>query len=146
VCEKASSPVVCRYQFVYVLARLGAIYNIFINLYCNLINMAKGEKPKDEIWALRKAITRPNYAVMELLLKKSPRTTRELYSVLEKKFTRKTLIITLRELSLNLNVIQPTHIRTENGYGLGYRLNPKVKDVVKNVQKLASTIESIIQE
>ncbi|MCL4379840.1 hypothetical protein M1589_04855 [Candidatus Marsarchaeota archaeon] len=108
--------------------------------------MAKGEKPKDEIWALRKAITRPNYAVMELLLKKSPRTTRELYSVLEKKFTRKTLIITLRELSLNLNVIQPTHIRTENGYGLGYRLNPKVKDVVKNVQKLASTIESIIQE
>jgi len=108
--------------------------------------MVKGEKPKDEIWALRKAITRPNYAVMELLLKKSPRTTRELYSVLEKRFTRKTLIITLRELSLNLNVIQPTHIRTENGYGLGYRLNPKMKDVVKGVQKLSSVIETIIQE
>ncbi len=108
--------------------------------------MAKGEKPKDEIWALRKAITRPNYAVMELLLKKSPRTTRELYQVLEKRFTRKTLIITLRELSLDLNVIQPTHIRTEKGYGLGYRLNPKMKDVVKSVQKLAGIIESVIQE
>ncbi len=108
--------------------------------------MAKGEKPKDEIWALRKAITRPNYAVMELLLKKSPRTTRELYSVLEKRFTRKTLIITLRELSLDFNVIQPTHIRTEKGYGLGYRLNPKMKDVVKSVQRLAGIIESVIQE
>jgi hypothetical protein len=108
--------------------------------------MAKGEKPKDEIWALRKAISRPNYAVMELLLQKSPRTTRELYSILEKKFTRKTLIITLRELSLDLNVIQPTHIRTEKGYGLGYRLNPKMKDVVKGVQKLSKIIESVIQE
>lgn len=108
--------------------------------------MVVGEKPKDDIWALRKAITRPNYAVMELLLKKSPRTTKELYSVLEKKFTRKTLIITLRELSLDLNVIQPTHIRTEKGYGLGYRLNPKMKDVVKGVQKLASVIESVIQK
>lgn len=94
----------------------------------------------------RKAITRPNYAVMELLLKKSPRTTKELYSVLEKKFTRKTLIITLRELSLDLNVIQPTHIRTEKGYGLGYRLNPKMKDVVKGVQKLTNVIESVIQK
>ncbi|MCL4389353.1 MAG: hypothetical protein M1528_01745 [Candidatus Marsarchaeota archaeon] len=108
--------------------------------------MVAGEKPKDEIWALRKAITRPNYAVMELLLKKSPRTTKELYSVLEKKFTRKTLIITLRELSLDLNVIQPTHIRTEKGYGLGYRLNPEIKDVVKGVQKLSAIIESIIQK
>jgi len=69
--------------------------------------MPKRENDKDEIWALRKIISRPNYAVIALLLQKSPRTTRELYSVLEKKFTRKTLIITLRELSLDLNVIQP---------------------------------------
>ena len=108
--------------------------------------MVEKEKPKDEIWILRKALSRPNYAVMTLLLSKSPRTTRELYSILEKKFTRKTLIITLRELSLDLNVIQPTHIRTEKGYGLGYRLNPKMKDVVKGVQKLSTIIESIIQE
>ena len=101
------------------------------------------EVDKDEIWALRKALSRPNYAVMELLLKKSPRTTRELYAILEKRFTRKTLIITLRELSLDLNVIQPTHIRTEKGYGLGYRLNPRVKDVVKNVQKFSKIVESV---
>jgi hypothetical protein len=107
--------------------------------------MAKREKDKDEVWALRKVLSRPNYAVMALLLQKSPRTTRELYAVLEKKFTRKTLIITLRELSLDLNVIQPTHIRTEKGYGLGYRLNPRIKDIVKSVQKFSKTIENIRQ-
>src|SRR5208283_2843047 len=105
--------------------------------------MVKKERDKDEIWAFRKVISRPNYAVMNLLLQKSPRTTRELYSVLEKKFTRKTLIITLRELSLDLNVIQPTHIRTDKGYGLGYRLNPKVKEIAKSVQKFSRTIEGI---
>jgi hypothetical protein len=105
--------------------------------------MPKRENDKDEIWALRKIISRPNYAVMALLLQKSPRTTRELYAVLEKKFTRKTLIITLRELSLDLNVIQPTHIRTDKGYGLGYRLNPKVKEIAKSVQKFSRTIEGI---
>lgn len=107
--------------------------------------MAKREKDKDEVWALRKVLSRPNYAVMSLLLQKSPRTTRELYAVLEKKFTRKTLIITLRELSLDLNVIQPTHIRTEKGYGLGYRLNPRIKEIAKNVQKFSKTIENIRQ-
>lgn len=105
--------------------------------------MAKKAKELDAIWALRKVISRPNYAVMELLLMKSPRTTRELYAVLEKKFTRKTLIITLRELSLDLNVIQPTHIRTNNGYGLGYRLNPKMKEIIKGVKKFSKIIEKI---
>jgi len=105
--------------------------------------MARGEKDSDEIWAFRKVISRPNYAVLKLLLEKSPRTTKELYSILEKKFTRKTLIITLRSLSMNLNAIQPTHIRTEKGYGLGYKLNPKVKDIVKNVQKYSKVIDSI---
>jgi hypothetical protein len=105
--------------------------------------MVKKEKLKDEIWALRKAISRPNYAVMELLMQKSPRTTRELYAILEKKFTRKTLIITLRELSLGLNIIQPTHIRTDKGYGLGYRLNPKVKDIIKGVQKFSKVLENV---
>ncbi len=105
--------------------------------------MTKKNIETDEIWALRKMLTRPNYAVVELLLRKSPRTTRELYSLLEKKFTRKTLILTLRELALDLNVIQPTHIRTDKGYGLGYRLNPRVKDIVKNVQKYSKVIESV---
>lgn len=107
--------------------------------------MPKREKDKDDVWALRKVLSRPNYAVMTLLLQKSPRTTRELYAILEKKFTRKTLIITLRELSLDLNVIQPTHIRTEKGYGLGYRLNPKLKEITKSVQKFSRTIENIRQ-
>ncbi|MEM3202420.1 MAG: hypothetical protein QXY21_02005 [Candidatus Micrarchaeaceae archaeon] len=100
---------------------------------------------KDESWALRKILSRPNFAVMDLLLKKSPRTTKEIYTLLEKKFTRKTLIITLRELSLDLNIIQPTHMRVENGYGLGYKLNPKVKEVVKEIYKLEKTIEDIIK-
>ena len=105
--------------------------------------MVKRANEKDEIWALRKVLSKPNFAVMNLLLQKSPRTTRELYSVLEKKFTRKTLILTLRELSLDLNVMQPTHIRTEKGYGLGYKLNPKVKDIVKSVQKFSKVIENV---
>lgn len=105
--------------------------------------MSKKENEKDEIWALRKILSRPNYAVIALLLQKSPRTTRELYAILEKKFTRKTLIITLRELSLDLNVIQPTHIRTDKGYGLGYRLNPKVKEIAKSVQRFSRIVESI---
>src|SRR5271169_728075 len=105
--------------------------------------MTKKEKDKDDVWALRKVLSRPNYAVMALLLQKSPRTTRELYAILEKKFTRKTLIITLRELSLDLNVIQPTHIRTNSGYGLGYRLNPKMKDIIKGVTKFSKIVEKI---
>lgn len=105
--------------------------------------MARNDKKDlDSIWALRKVLSRPNYAVMELLLQKSPRTTKELYSILEKRFTRKTLIITLRELSLDLNVIQPTHIRTPNGYGLGYKLNPKVKNIIRSAKKFSKTIES----
>ncbi|MGC8567949.1 MAG: hypothetical protein ACP5RP_01080 [Candidatus Micrarchaeia archaeon] len=105
--------------------------------------MPKIEKEQDSIWALRKMITKPNYAIIELLLDRSPRTTRELYTILENRFTRKTLILTLRELALDLNVIQPTHMRTEKGYGLGYKLNPKVRDIVKDLQKYSKTIEKI---
>jgi len=104
--------------------------------------MMRKEKAQDSIWALRKAMSRPNYAVLELLLVKSPRTTRELYSVLEKKFTRKTLILTLRELSLDLNVIQPTHIRTDIGYSLGYKLNQKIKEVKLGIKKFSKIIEN----
>ncbi len=105
--------------------------------------MAGKEKEKDGIWLIRKLMSRPNYAVLKLLMEKSPRTTRELYAVLGKKFTRKTLIITLRDLSLELNVLQPTHIRTERGYGLGYNINPKLKDIVKSVEKFEHTVEDI---
>jgi hypothetical protein len=105
--------------------------------------MAQREKEKDEIWKIRKLLSRPNYAVLKLLMEKSPRTTRELYSLLGKKFTRKTLIITLRELSMRLNVLQPTHIRTDRGYGLGYGINPKLKDMIKSVEKFERTVEGI---
>ena len=43
-------------------------------------------------------------------------------------------------------MIQPTHIRTEKGYGLGYRLNPKMKGVIKTLQKLSDSVESVIEE
>ncbi len=105
--------------------------------------MAKVEKDNDEIWLIRKILSKPNYAVLDLLMVKSPRTTRELYTLLGKKFTRKTLIITLRSLSMNLNVLQPTHIRTERGYDLGYNINPKLKEVVKYMKKFEKTVENI---
>src|SRR5271167_565613 len=108
-----------------------------------VIFMPKVERDNDEIWLVRKILSKPNYAVLKLLMVKSPRTTRELYTILGKKFTRKTLIITLRNLSMNLNVLQPTHIRTERGYDLGYNINPKLKDIVKSVEKFERTVENI---
>ncbi|MBU6392247.1 MAG: hypothetical protein KGI00_02145 [Candidatus Micrarchaeota archaeon] len=105
--------------------------------------MSRREKDNDEIWLIRKLLSKPNYAVLKLLMVKSPRTTRELYTILGKKFTRKTLIITLRNLSMNLSVLQPTHIRTERGYDLGYNINPKLKDVIKSVEKFERIVDSI---
>ncbi|MGC8676362.1 MAG: hypothetical protein ACP5T3_02495 [Candidatus Micrarchaeia archaeon] len=102
------------------------------------------QKENDEIWLLRKLLSRPNYAVLKLLLSKSPRTTRELYYILGKKFTRKTLIITLRTLSINYNALQPTHIRTDRGYDLGYDLNAKLKEVVKSIDKLEKIAEEAV--
>ena len=107
--------------------------------------MARKERGEDEIWMLRKLMSRPNFAVLKLLMAKSPRTTRELYVVLGKSFTRKTLIITLRNLSMNLNVLQPTHIRTEHGYDLGYGINPKLKEVIKLVEKCEGMVRSASQ-
>lgn len=105
--------------------------------------MPKIERDNDEIWLIRKILSKPNYAVLKLLMVKSPRTTRELYTVLGKKFTRKTLIITLRNLSMSMNVLQPTHIRTERGYDLGYNINPRLKEVVKSVEKFEKVVENI---
>src|SRR5271157_2905983 len=105
--------------------------------------MARKETGEDEIWMLRKVMSRPNFAVLKLLMAKSPRTTRELYAVLGKSFTRKTLIITLRNLSMNLNVLQPTHIRTERGYDLGYGINPRLKEVIKSVEKCEGIVRGV---
>ncbi len=102
--------------------------------------MPKKEK-EDEIWLIRKLLSRPNYAVLKLLMVKSPRTTRELYTMLGKTFTRKTLILTLRSLSMVLNVLQPTHIRTERGYDLGYNINPKLKEIIKSIERFEKAIE-----
>lgn len=106
-------------------------------------SMAKKERKDDEIWLMRKLLSKPNYAVLKLLMVKSPRTTRELYSLLGKSFTRKTLILTLRNLSMTLNILQPTHIRTERGYDLGYNINPKLKEIIKTLEKHEKSVESI---
>ncbi|MEM3638854.1 MAG: hypothetical protein QXM58_00895 [Candidatus Micrarchaeaceae archaeon] len=100
-------------------------------------------KDDDEIWLLRKIISRPNYALLRLLMEKSPRSTKEIYVILGKKFTRKTLIISLRELSMNFNVIKPAHIRTERGYGLGYSIDPALKGIIKNLEKFEKSIEGM---
>src|SRR5271157_453519 len=115
------------------------------NLVYKINDMARKERGEDEIWMLRKLMSRPNFAVLKLLMAKSPRTTRELYVVLGKSFTRKTLIITLRNLSMNLNVLQPTHIRTEHGYDLGYGINPKLKEVIKLIEKCEGMVRSASQ-
>ncbi|MGC8538658.1 MAG: hypothetical protein ACP5MK_02205 [Candidatus Micrarchaeia archaeon] len=104
------------------------------------------EKNRDNIWLVRKLLSRPNYAVIKLLIEKSPRTVKELYAVLGKKFTRKTLILTLRSLSIELNVLQPVHIRTESGYGLGYNIDPKIKEIVKSVEKFEKTMEALAEK
>ena len=103
--------------------------------------MPKKEREEDEIWLVRKLMSRPNYAVLKLLMVKSPRTTRELYTILGKSFTRKTLILTLRSLSMVINALQPTHIRTERGYDLGYNINPKLKEIVKTIERHEKIIE-----
>jgi hypothetical protein len=103
--------------------------------------MAKREKDDDGVWMIRKLLSKPNYAVLKLLMIKSPRTTRELYTLLGKSFTRKTLILTLRNLSMNLNILQPTHIRTERGYDLGYNINPKLKEIIKALEKFEKAVE-----
>ncbi|MGC9037177.1 MAG: hypothetical protein ACP5GD_01125 [Candidatus Micrarchaeia archaeon] len=102
------------------------------------------KQEEDELWLLRKVLSRPNYAVLKLLLSKSPRTTHELYTILGKQFTRKTLIIALRTLSINYNILQPTHIRTERGYDLGYSINEKIKNVIKEAEKLEKIAEQAI--
>ena len=107
--------------------------------------ISKKSKDEDDIWLIRKLLSKPNYAVLKLLMVKSPRTTRELYTMLGKSFTRKTLILTLRNLSMHLNVLQPTHIRTERGYDLGYNINPKMKEVIKVFQKQEKIAESITE-
>src|SRR5271155_2013615 len=107
------------------------------------VNIQRRGKEEDEIWLMRKLLSKPNYAVLKLLMVKSPRTTRELYTMLGKSFTRKTLILTLRNLSMHLNVLQPTHIRTERGYDLGYNINPKLKEIVKSVEKFEKVVENI---
>ncbi len=122
-----------EYRFIYIGEQLILGYSI----------MPKVERDNDEIWLIRKILSKPNYAVLKLLMVKSPRTTRELYTVLGKKFTRKTLIITLRNLSMSMNVLQPTHIRTERGYDLGYNINPRLKEVVKSVEKFERVVETI---
>ncbi len=106
-------------------------------------NIAKRDKEEDEVWLMRKLLSKPNYAVIKLLMVKSPRTTRELYVLLGKSFTRKTLILTLRNLSMHLNVLQPTHIRTERGYDLGYNIHPKLKEIVKTFEKHEKIAESV---
>ena len=42
-----------------------------------------------------------------------------------------------------MNVLQPTHIRTERGYDLGYNINPRLKEVVKSVEKFERVVETI---
>ncbi|BCS90548.1 MAG: hypothetical protein ARM1_0005 [Candidatus Micrarchaeota archaeon] len=100
-------------------------------------------KDSDGLEYLREIITKPNYAILALLREKSPRTTKEIYRELADKFTRKTLIISLRKLTLELNVIQPTHIRTPTCYTLGYKINPEVVSMLNTLEDFSRKIKKI---
>ena len=62
---------------------------------------------KDDIESVRKLLTHPNWAMLKLLADGKPRTKKEIYAELGKKFTRKTLIISLHTLSVELGALKP---------------------------------------
>lgn len=101
------------------------------------------ERAKDEIWKLRKVLSPPCFAVLKMMAIKSPRTTRELYDELGRKFTRKTLILTIRSLSLDMSVIKAEHIRDNRGYIIGYSMTTEVIEVVRDARKLEKLLESL---
>ena len=67
-------------------------------------------KRKDGVWRVRETLTVPDWALVELFSDGKPRTARQAYAALGKQFTRKTLIRSLRMLSMELRVLEPQHI------------------------------------
>lgn len=101
---------------------------------------------EDEVYLVRKLITRPNWAVIRLLSDGVPRTNRQIYKALGKRFTRKTLISSLRTLALELKVLAPQHIAGVAGYEVGYALPEDMRVLVKDLERLQKLVGKLSKE
>ena len=98
-------------------------------------------KRRDGAWMARELTTEPNWAIVELLMKGKPVTCRGIYSALGKRFTRKTLIRSIRVLSLEIKAMLPQHVKGGTGYDIGYYLSPEAMEFAKQVAKYQSAAE-----
>jgi len=98
-------------------------------------------KRKDGVWRVRETLTVPDWALVELFSDGKPRTSRQAYAALGKQFTRKTLIRSLRMLSMELRVLEPQHMGTQKGYEVGYTLAKPVQESIAYLKRLNSQLE-----
>ena len=98
-------------------------------------------KRKDSTWRVRELLTVPDWAVVEFCADGKPRTAKQIYSALGRSLTRKTLIRSLRTLSVELKVLEPQHVQTKKGYAVGFSLSPHVRDAMPFLRKLNVQLE-----
>jgi hypothetical protein len=98
-------------------------------------------KRKDSVWRVRELLTVPNWAVVELLSDGKSKTNREIYAALGKQFTRKTLIASIRTLSLEIGALQPQHVKGMKGYEVAYSLSKPVAESISFFKSLNAKLE-----
>lgn len=102
------------------------------------------DEDRDDAWAVRAILTRPNWAIIQLILQKGSLTARKIYSELGTEFTRKTLIGSLQTLSLETHALLPKHVKGKTGFEISYDLNPSIlafAEEIKRVQKAVTKKE-----
>jgi DNA-binding PadR family transcriptional regulator len=100
---------------------------------------------KDEVWMVRKAMSPPNFAVLDFLSTRAFSSGIDLYHELTKKFTRKTIIASLATLS-TLKLIEPYPIKSTAGYRIGYKISEIGKQLVEEVKEISKKIEKEAQK
>jgi len=100
-----------------------------------------GRKGKDGVWIARELATRPNWAIVQLLMDGRPRTSRQIYSALGRQFTRKTLIRSIRVLSLEIKALAPQHLKGGSGFEVGYSLAPEVLGIAQELLRFQKAAE-----
>jgi len=98
-------------------------------------------KRKDDVWRVRELLTVPNWAVVSLLSDGKPKTSRQIYAALGKQLTRKTLIRSMKTLSLELNALEPQHLKGARGYEVGYTLSRPVMENIAALKKMSLLLE-----
>ncbi len=98
-------------------------------------------KKKDTVWIARELATRPNWAVVKLLMDGKPRTNRQIYAALGKQFTRKTLIRSIRVLSLEIKALAPQHLTGGTGFEVGYSLAPDVVGIARELEEFQKAVK-----